>query len=248
MTPSKSTAILLACTFTFLAHPVAASDNPGAHQHGHAELQLAIEGDRIDLIFSSPAYNLLGFEHRARTDHQQALVDDTTEWLGQTPLVEAAGQGCTVATATVHHQAGGHHDHHKAHHGEDYKGHHREHHGEDYKGHHQEHHGEDYKGHHQEHHGGDDKGHHGGHHDAHDNNHKHHDDHGHGHSETSVHSDFEVSQTLTCSNLAGTATLTTPLTERFPDIQHLAVEWVWQAGQGSTRLEQGESRFALGAD
>ena len=178
------TSIVLATSAALLTFPVTASDNPGAHQHGHAELQLAVDGNQIDLIFTSPAYNLLGFEHRARTDEQKALVTQTTAWLGETPLVDTPEASCTVMNAVVHHQAGG-------------------------------------------------------------------DDHGHGHShdhkDESSHSDFEVSQTLSCSRLDASEALSTPLTERFPEIEHLSVEWVWSGDQGSARLEHGETSFKPGA-
>jgi len=191
MTLSKVTNAVLAATI-LTAGSTFASDNPGAHQHGHAELQLAIEGNQIDLIFTSPAYNLLGFEHRARTEDQEALVMETTNWLGETPLVNTIEAGCTVMNAVVHHQAGG-----------------------------------------------DDHGHDHGH--SHDHEDKHEDENG------STHSDFEVTQTLSCSNPDASAALSTPLTERFSEIEHLSVEWVWSGGQGSTHLEHGEIRFRLSA-
>ncbi|WP_296935099.1 DUF2796 domain-containing protein [uncultured Marinobacter sp.] len=115
MTLSRATNALLAATI-LTASATFASDNPGAHQHGHAELQLAQEGKQIDLIFTSPAYNLLGFEYRARSDEQKALVEQVTNWLGQTPLADTREGSCTVMNAVVHHQAGsddhGHNDGH----------------------------------------------------------------------------------------------------------------------------------------
>ena len=189
MTLSKVTNAILAATI-LTAGSTFASDNPGAHQHGHAELQLAIEGNQIDLIFTSPAYNLLGFEHRARTEEQKALVTQTTSWLGETPLVDTAEAGCKVMNAVVHHQAGG-----------------------------------------------DDHGHDHGY--AHDHEDKHADENG------STHSDFEVTQTLSCSRLDASEVLSTPLTERFPEIEHLDVEWVWSGGQGAQELSHAESTFKL---
>jgi hypothetical protein len=180
MTTPKATQSILAAAAIVAAGAVFASDNPGAHQHGHAELQLAIEGNRIDLMFTSPAYNLLGFEHRARTDEQKARVTETADWLRQTPLLDTAEASCTVVNATVHHQADG-------------------------------------------------------------------DDHGHDHKDEPSHSDFEITQTLRCSGLNASETLTTPLTARFPEIEHLNVEWVWSGGQGSGRLEHGDTSFRLSA-
>lgn len=74
------------------------------------------------------------------------------------------------------------------------------------------------------------------------------DDHNHGshdHDEDQGrHSDVEVSQQLECgSNLADS--LTTPLTGRFPGIEHLTVEWISSDGQGHTELHAGESEIEL---
>ena len=212
MKRSKLNALFLATSSALMAFSANASDNPGAHQHGHAELQVALDGNQIDLIFTSPAYNLLGFEHRARTDDQKALVKETEEWLERTPLINTPDASCTVASVEVYHEAGGgsddHHDHDS--HGHD----------------HHDNHGQD-----------DHKAEHG--HDEHEHEHE------HEHSEGYTHSDFEVTQVLNCSGLASAETLITPLTERFPEIENLAVEWVWSGGQGSTRLKQPESSFSL---
>lgn len=175
MAPPKMTTFILAAAI-LSAGSALASNNPGAHQHGHAELQLAIEGNRIELIFTSPAHNLLGFEHRARTEEQKALVTETTGWLRVTPLVDTAEASCTVVNATVHHPADG-------------------------------------------------------------------DDHRHDHKDEPSHSDFEVTQTLGCSGLDASEALSTPIPTRFPEIEHLSLEWIWQGGQGSRRLGYGETNF-----
>ena len=184
MSLRAKTCFFLAGAAIASAGPVLASDNPGAHQHGHAELQLAIKGEQIDLLFTSPAYNLVGFEHLARSDDQKALVNEVTNWLGQTPLADTSEGGCAVMNAVVHHQAGG-----------------------------------------------DDHGHSHGH--------------DHDHQDESSHSDFEVTQTLSCPGLGSSQALATPITTRFSGIEHLGVQWVWPEGQGSARLGHGESRFEL---
>lgn len=196
MKRSKLNAVFLATSSALMAFSANASDNPGAHQHGHAELQVALDGNQIDLIFTSPAYNLLGFEHRARTDDQKALVKETEEWLESTPLINTPDASCKVASAEVYHEAGdGSGDHHD--------------------------HGHDSNGH------------------------DHHEHNEHEHSEGYGHSDFEVTQVLNCTGLASAEALLIPLTERFPEIEDLGVQWVWSGGQGSTRLEQPESSFSL---
>jgi uncharacterized protein DUF2796 len=109
-----------------------AAENPGAHEHGRAALQLAIENNRMELIFTSPAFNLAGFEHKARTDEEKQQLADIRQWLETTPLINTESATCTLKSATV--SLGGetgsgddndHHDHHEEH------NHHDEHHGEE---------------------------------------------------------------------------------------------------------------------
>jgi len=45
-----------------------------AHEHGVAGLNVAIDGKNLQLEFSSPAANIVGFEHHPRTQEQKAAV------------------------------------------------------------------------------------------------------------------------------------------------------------------------------
>ncbi|MEX2476389.1 DUF2796 domain-containing protein [Marinobacter sp.] len=102
-------------TSAILAGTAVASDNPGAHRHGHGQLQVAVEGGRVDLVFTSPAYNLAGFERDARTPEEEAQLEDLADWLGTQPLVDTDPASCTVVAAQVHHSGSAnaeqHHDH-----------------------------------------------------------------------------------------------------------------------------------------
>lgn len=104
----------------FTSTPLMASDNPTAHQHGHAEVQFAVSGSSVDVIFTSPAHNLLGFEHKARTEEQKQLILEIRDWLGTTPLINTPENTCTISQATVDVEAmeeevshGDTHDHHE---------------------------------------------------------------------------------------------------------------------------------------
>ena len=82
-----------------------------AHVHGHAELQVAIDGDALTLALEIPGESVVGFEHAAETDEQQAAIDAAVEAMGDPltlfTLPDAAG--CTVAEAEAeHHQEGTH--------------------------------------------------------------------------------------------------------------------------------------------
>jgi hypothetical protein len=47
-----------------------------AHEHGVAHLNVAVEGDNIYIEFTSPAANIVGFEHHPRTNEQKDAVKD----------------------------------------------------------------------------------------------------------------------------------------------------------------------------
>lgn len=56
-----------------------------AHEHGHATLMLVQEQDELQLVFKSPAMNIVGFEHQANSPEQFSKL----EWAKQS-LSEAA--------------------------------------------------------------------------------------------------------------------------------------------------------------
>ncbi|WP_372986869.1 ZrgA family zinc uptake protein [Marinobacter sp.] len=94
---------LLLLPLTFLAGVAAASENPGAHQHGHAELSFAVEGNKVEVMFVSPAYNVVGFEHEARTNAQTQALTKANDWFAGTPLINTPEGTCTVISSDVHH-------------------------------------------------------------------------------------------------------------------------------------------------
>ncbi len=47
----------------------------GAHEHGIAVVTIAVDGPVVEIEFESPAMNLIGFEHRPRTDAQRESFD-----------------------------------------------------------------------------------------------------------------------------------------------------------------------------
>lgn len=60
-------------TLLLLSQPALAHE-PGAHVHGVATLEVALDGKVLTLDFSSPLDNLIGFEHQPQNDRQKALV------------------------------------------------------------------------------------------------------------------------------------------------------------------------------
>ena len=74
--------LLLALPFALLplavAHAADEHDHEhgslGAHEHGVARLNAALDGQTLELELESPAMNLVGFEHAATTDADKAKV------------------------------------------------------------------------------------------------------------------------------------------------------------------------------
>jgi len=55
----------------------------GAHDHGHATLNLVQEGKTIQLMLESPAVNIIGFEHAATTPQEKQKIEKALELLKQ---------------------------------------------------------------------------------------------------------------------------------------------------------------------
>ena len=70
----------------------------GAHEHGVARLDAALDGQTLELELQSPAMNLVGFEHAASSDADKAKVAAARKTLEQ-PLALfdlPAAAGCKV--------------------------------------------------------------------------------------------------------------------------------------------------------
>lgn len=127
-------AVALLSAFSLgLASPVSASE---AHVHGLAQLQLAVEGNQVDLIFSSPAANVVGFEHRPTDPAQEKAVQDAAAFLEQNPLIAPGSGSCTLLEASANSELlkagkdpdGDHHRHEEPHeHAEEHHAEHDEH-------------------------------------------------------------------------------------------------------------------------
>lgn len=116
---------LLAGLLITASGTVTANGNPGAHQHGHASLQMAMEANGISLLFISPAANLIGFEHQPRTDAEKQQLKALARWAGNTPLINSPEQRCLVTGSQLHTSwpQGSHHDHHQDHEDHEENGH-----------------------------------------------------------------------------------------------------------------------------
>lgn len=99
-------------------------DNLGAHEHGVASLNAALDGNLLELQLESPAMNLVGFEHAAKSDADKAKVAAAKRELEQPVMLFALDSGDCKATAVeLESPLFGDHDHdhdhdHHAHEGE----------------------------------------------------------------------------------------------------------------------------------
>jgi hypothetical protein len=74
-----------------------------AHEHGVAILNVAIEGNNIYIEFSSPAANIVGFEHHPRTHDQKNAVKDAIKNLqeGDALFIISAGSESRLVKSIV---------------------------------------------------------------------------------------------------------------------------------------------------
>lgn len=75
----------------------------GAHVHGVADMNVAVEGAEVAVELETPAMNILGFEHAPRDEADRQAVEDAEASLkrGEKWLVLSPGAGCHLATADV---------------------------------------------------------------------------------------------------------------------------------------------------
>jgi 3-phosphoglycerate kinase len=108
---------LMICAMAWLPAGVALADEAerrelGAHEHGHSVLNIAIEGDRIEMELMAPGVDIVGFEHAAETDEHKAAVEEAKGILSN-PLalfVLPADAACTTKTAAVELEAEDEHE------------------------------------------------------------------------------------------------------------------------------------------
>ena len=73
-------------------------DSLGAHEHGVASLNAALDGNLLELQLESPAMNLVGFEHAAKSDADKAKVAAAKRELEQPITLFALDSGDCKAT------------------------------------------------------------------------------------------------------------------------------------------------------
>ncbi|KFJ89977.1 hypothetical protein JF55_20530 [Pseudomonas sp. 1-7] len=104
-----------------------AHDSLGAHEHGVSSLNAALDGNLLELQFESPAMNLVGFEHAAKSDADKAKVAAAKRELERPISLFALTSGDCQATEVELQSplfAGKAHDHMHDHHDHKHEGEH----------------------------------------------------------------------------------------------------------------------------
>ena len=104
-----------------------AHDSLGAHEHGVSSLNAALDGNLLELQFESPAMNLVGFEHAAKSDADKAKVAAAKRELERPISLFALTSGDCQATQVELQSplfAGKAHDHMHDHHDHKHEGEH----------------------------------------------------------------------------------------------------------------------------
>lgn len=179
-----------------------------AHVHGLSQLTIAVEGEKVELEFSSPAMNLVGFEHKATSKKDIAAVKQAESILRQPEtLFSLSDAKCKPVYTNV--DISGLIEQHEDHHG--HKGH------DEHKDH------DDHKGH-------DD-------HDDHDDHKEHKDHHDRkAHDEHETHSEIVANYSFACKGSSAISAVRVSLFESFVGIHKIQTMWVTPSKQGSAKL------------
>lgn len=221
-----STLSLLLASTMFAAPALA---QHAAHEHGHGDLKIAIDGDELQIELTSPGADIVGFEHAPSTDADHAAVDAAVEKLKGAadlfPLPAAAGcesemigiYSALIDGGSVHI---GEHDH--AEHGD--------------KDH------DDHAEKHDDHAQKDDDHAHGD---------KDHDDHGHedddhahgGRDLGPDHAEFRVHYHFECKDISAVTAIETTYFKTFPAAQELDAAALTPSGQAAAELTPDSTRI-----
>lgn len=212
----KPLAVAIALCLSTSAASSAETRQHGTHEHGVAQLMMAIEGQQVQLMLESPMFNLAGFG-QAQSEEQLHEVEEIEQLLhNPLALFEIAGAACVAASTVVAGEAF------EGEHGETEQ-HHEEGHDEEHAK--EEHHEEEA---HDEDHGEE----------------EHHDEE-HEHEEESNHADVQVEWVLDCPELSGEMITRVNLFKHFEHLEQLDVQYLADEKQGAARLtaEQNELQF-----
>jgi len=196
----------------------------GAHEHGHATLQVALEGKELVAELRVPAVHVVGFEHAPANEAQRRAVREVLARFGdeQQALVPAAVAGCRLESHRVE-MAGMDRDHDEEH-GRDTE-----------HGHDEEHARDERHGHDEEH--AEREGH------GHDKEHAHDEQHGRG---EEAHSELHARYAWHCDSPERLDHLALRLFEQLDGLEEVEAQVVTPSLQTATELRPGATTLRLG--
>ena len=119
---ARTTASLLALMVGFSNYSTVDAADP--HQHGVGQLNVAIQGDHVEIELETPGADIVGFEHPPRTAEQKKAVQDAATTLrnGSAIFVFPAAARCKLEKTKVEsglledkHETHGEKHHHEKH-------------------------------------------------------------------------------------------------------------------------------------
>ncbi|MFL2737890.1 MAG: DUF2796 domain-containing protein [bacterium] len=202
--------VCLIVSFNVLAE---SSREKDSHEHGAANVMLAMEGEKLQLNFEVPSESLIGFEHFPKSQDQRWYFNEAIKTLLEPSKLFSipANAECLLVGIKVSQSLFSAEDEH----GHDEK----DEHGHDEK----DEHGHDEK----DEHGHDEKDEHG--HDESD--------------KSEIHSEFSSKYHWNCEHLDEIDSIGTQLMNIFPRIEEIRVRWITKNNQGSIELESKDDRI-----
>ena len=189
-----------------------------SHEHGAANLMLAIEGDKLQIGIEVPSESLIGFEYfpKSKSDRENfskaiKILSDPAKIFSTPDDAECLLTGLSVSQTLFSGEAEhGHEDH-------------------DELGHEKKGFWESLFGH-------DDHDEHG---------HEDHDEHGHEDSgKGEIHSEYRSNYSWNCLHTDDIDSIGNKLFSFFPRIEEIRVKWITSSGQGSLELESGDNQLS----
>lgn len=74
----------------------------GAHEHGVAQLNVALDGNTLEIELESPAMNLVGFEHAPSSDADKAAISQARDQLNKPLVLFSLNSGeCSLSSSEL---------------------------------------------------------------------------------------------------------------------------------------------------
>ena len=226
MTKIKFTLISALIGLSSIAAAEQQRSGHGAHVHGEATLMLASEGKTLDIQLESPAFNLVGFEHKASTKQEKQAAQKTKTLLSSPDnLFSFEGARCKQEQVSIdmtsvldedskhqskskHHEGHAHDDH----------GHSEKSHSESNHKHEHDDHGHSAKSHKHEH----------DHHDHSETSHK--------HEHNDSHGDITANYRFSCDVMPAAVAMSVIWFDIFTGLEEINAMWITEQGQGANTL------------